>query len=180
MNSGYVGQSMSKRAENAYADGLLSKAKIKKDNLVQVGIDLPVGFIKWLMPSIITPTEWHHTGKHFNETDFYDLEDVKEQLEELDVPSLQENYNEERESIKQEKGYYALIEYGEWSGSRKHPKLTHYEDFAYVKGNWAYISDDKKKSIVGNHYEELKTYKIKHKRMDVETRNNIFKKLKIK
>lgn len=180
MNSGYVGQSMSRRARQAYDTGLLPKAKIRKDDLESAGIDVPVGFVKWLMPGVITPTEWHHTGKHFNETDFYDLEDVKEQLEELDIETLLHRYKEEKREKEQETGYYALIEYGEWSGSRNHPKLTMYEDYAYVKGNWAYISADKKKKITGNHYNEKKTFKIKPREMSTEVRNGIFKKLKIK
>lgn len=180
MNRGYVGYSMSVRAKNAYNDGLLSKTKITKKNLVEAEIFLPVGFIKWLMPNVIKPEEWHHTGKHFNETDFYDLSDVKNQLENLDVDNLRKQYEQEKEDKKKEKGYYALIEYGEWSGSRKHPTLQHYQDYAYVKGNWAYINDNRKKSINGNHYKEIKTYKIKPREMNAEVRNDIFIKLKIR
>lgn len=122
---GYIGQSMSVRAKSAYDDGLLSKAKIKKDDLEDAGIDLPVNFIKSLMPRIIKPTEWHHTGKHYNETDFYDLDDIKEQLENKDIDRLLEIYEEEKkekkleqEKLKKEKGHYAYVKYGEWEGSR--------------------------------------------------------------
>jgi len=180
MNSGYVGYSMSIRANHAYNKGLLPKAKIKKSDLTSAGIDFPVGFIKWLMQNTVKPTEWHHTGKHFNETGFYDLEDVKNQLDDLDIERLYQYYQAEKQDVQREKGYYALIQYGEWSGSRNHPKLTHYEDYAYIKGNWAYISADKKKKVTGKHYEEKKTFKIKPKEMTTKTRDKIFKKLKLK
>lgn len=181
-NSGYVGHSMSVRAKNAYNEGLLPKTKIKKSDLEDAGIHLPVSFVKWMMPSIIKPTEWHHTSKHFNKTDFYNLEDVKEQLEEIDIESRLAQYKEEKEQQRlekeknqQEKSYYALVEYGEWSGSRKHPKLTHYQAYAYIKGNWAYINEYTKKKIDGKYFKILKTFKRKPKEMDTKTRDKIFR-----
>lgn len=184
---GYVGQSMSVRAKNAYDNGLISKAKIKKSDLEDAGIDLPVNFIKFLMPGIIKPAEWHHTGKHYNETDFYDLEDIKEQLQKRDIESLLEAYKEEqaekkleREKESKQKGYYAYVKYGEWEGSRKHPKLVEYYDYVFIKGKWAYISGEQKKKIDGKNFKIIKTYKIKPRKMDTKIRNGIFKKLGIK
>lgn len=186
-NSGYVGHSMSVRAKHAYDGGLLSKGKIKKSDLKDAGINIPVNFIKWMMPNIITPSEWHHTSKHLNKTDFYDLEDIKEQLENINIESHLNQYNGEREKERlekdqkqQEKGYYAFVEYGEWGGSRKHSKLTHYKSYVFIKGNWAYICDIQKKKIDGNHFEIIKIYKRKPREMSTKTRDNIFTKLKLK
>ena len=180
--NGYVGQSMSIRAKDAYDNGLLSKAKIKKYDLEAVGIDLPIGFVKSLMPHIIKPAEWHHTGKYFNETDFYDLEEVKRRLEHINIEQLFKIYKEEQseqERLKAEKGYYAYIKYGEWEGTRKHPKLVEYEDYAFIKGKWAHISRSQKKKIDGKHFKVIKTYKIKPKGMSAAVRNAIFKKLNL-
>lgn len=182
---GYIGQSMSENAKFAYDSGLLSKAKISKYDLESADIDLPVGFIKSLMPTIITPTEWHHTGKFYNATDFYDMQDVKEQLADIDIDRHLEIYKKEQEEKRleqerkrNEKGYYAYLEYGEWGGTRKHPKLTHFKDYAFIKGKWAYINEFTKKKIDGKHFEILKTYKIKPKAMSTAARDKIFKKLK--
>lgn len=186
-NSGYVGYSMSVRAKQAYDGGLLSKAKIKKSDLEGAGVQLPVSFVKWMMPAIIKPTEWHHTSIHFNKTDFYDLNEVKEQLDEIDIElrltqykcEKQDNHLEKGESHR-EKGYYAYVEYGEWGGTRKHPKLITHTDYAFIKGNWAHISDRQKKSVDGNHFKIVKTFNRKPKEMNTFVRDAIFKKLKMK
>lgn len=47
-----------------------------------------------------------------------------------------------------------------------------------MKGDWAYISSDKKKKVTGNHYSELKNYKIKPVGIETKVRDDIFKKLK--
>lgn len=60
MNSGYVGWSMSRRAGEAYDNGLAPLSKIKG------------GAWKKIAAKIVGPAEWHHTSKFCNRTDFYD------------------------------------------------------------------------------------------------------------
>lgn len=83
---GYVGQSMSVRARDAYEDGERPKSKWTKAAMLDamedycelMGIAMPedakamkkgeifARYFKW--------TGWHHTGKFANETDFYGVD----------------------------------------------------------------------------------------------------------
>lgn len=144
-NSGYVGYSMSVRAEQAYNDGLLSFSKIKAKHLKENDIGISLKFFKWLVENNhITPTEWHHTGKLFNKTNFFDLDDVREQIQRLDLQNLESKFNNVVND--EENGYYAKVEYREWVGSRIYGNYVTETAFAYIYKGWAYINPEKKKT----------------------------------
>ena len=67
---GYVGYSMSVRANNAYAEGKLPASKGAKE----------IGISTELFRAIFQPSEWHHTSKHFNSTDFYAMPSIWERI----------------------------------------------------------------------------------------------------
>lgn len=89
---GYVGQSMSVRAEHAYADGLMPKSKWSKAAMLHTLRDALdrmdiTGTMKddalarahmmgktQLFQSLFDAKEWHHTGKYANATDFYGID----------------------------------------------------------------------------------------------------------
>ncbi len=82
--AGYFGYSMSNNAMDAYNRGLLPLSKIRFSDIKEAGLDISLKFFKWLCKeNYITATEWHHTSKHYNITYFYDLQDCKEQLDDL-------------------------------------------------------------------------------------------------
>ena len=60
-NSGYVGYSMSKRAESAYEDGKLPHSK------------LPIWAKRLVDAGLVESDEWHHTSSYGNETTFYNI-----------------------------------------------------------------------------------------------------------
>ena len=69
-NSGYVGYSMSKRAESAREEGRFPKTDFKKeygvsDKVLQALVDA----------RIVSDSEWHHTSKFGNKTVFYGWEE---------------------------------------------------------------------------------------------------------
>jgi len=71
--------SMSRRAALAYRDGLMPASKIDRARLDKHGIDLPVAAVKWaIRQGVIAASEWHHTSKKFNRTNFFDLEALAE------------------------------------------------------------------------------------------------------
>lgn len=65
-NSGYVGYSMSKRALNARNEGSYPKTEFKKEYSVTAS---HFDYLK--EARIIYVSEWHHTSKYGNRTDFY-------------------------------------------------------------------------------------------------------------
>ena len=83
--AGYQGWSKSNNAIAAEADGMVTKGKITKTWLTDNGISEKVGFIKWLISvNYIQPTEWHHTSKFFNQTDYFSGEGIRADLERID------------------------------------------------------------------------------------------------
>ena len=142
--AGYSGFSMSNNAVQAYESGLLPASKIKK---------VPTNLIELFC----SPSEWHHTSKEYNKTNFYDPEYVLSTFGILES----ENYEADPhavEALKRHKPSQARVEYGTityawWSGTRNHPK-RHTSTFTgeiTFKGDWA-IFDGKKIKISGNNY----------------------------
>lgn len=102
--SGYNRQKcMSNNAVAAYEDGLLPKSKLKawQKRAVETGA--------------VMKAEWHHTGKFYSETDFYDPADF-EGLNPKDFPVIKKEKSEENK-------WYVLVS-AEWGGTKSHPKIT--------------------------------------------------------
>lgn len=75
----------SNNAVAAEAEGLVVKSKLTAAWLQAHGIEETVGFVKFLIQAgKIYPTEWHHTSKFFNRTDYYSAEDIIDVLESME------------------------------------------------------------------------------------------------
>lgn len=82
--SGYVGYSMSVRAAEAYREGKLPISKIRKQHLSSAGIAISLkDFHRLVKSGDVRATEWHHTSKHYNRTDFFDLDSIAEDCGDL-------------------------------------------------------------------------------------------------
>lgn len=91
--SGYIGKKWSVRADQAYKKGLVNKSMMRRMVLKRNGIMIAPTFLKWLInEGYICHKEWHHTGRDYQVTYFYDLADVKKQLDELDLVQLKREY----------------------------------------------------------------------------------------
>ncbi len=131
---------MSNRAVAAYRAGLKPLSKIKASDLKAAGLDITLGFAKYLArEGEWARSEWHHSGLFEYEVNFYDTKDLAERIEELKAEDFEyEDEMERDQSIKLSR-FDVLIEYyqsdcnkkrfgksrnvegfmGEWSGSRK-------------------------------------------------------------
>ena len=77
--AGYAGYSMSNNAVDAYDRGLKPMSKITKDDLPA---DISVAFFRFLVrEGFVGGSEWHHTSKKFNRTDFFDVDDLAADFE---------------------------------------------------------------------------------------------------
>ena len=102
--SGYNRQKcMSNNAVAAYESGLLPKSKLKswQKRAVEAGA--------------VMKAEWHHTGKFYGDTDFYNPVDF-EALNPKDFPVIKKEKPEENK-------WYVLVS-AEWGGTKSHPKIT--------------------------------------------------------
>lgn len=99
---GYIGQSRSIRSQQAINDGLVTKTQLQawQKRAVESGA--------------VRPREWHHTGKYFNKTEYYDPIDFAE-LNPKDFPPNSKK-KEEKET------WYVLVS-AEWGGTKRYRKI---------------------------------------------------------
>ena len=119
--AGYCGYSKSNNAIEAEENGRFPASILAKK------IGVKSGAIK----EILSPSEWHHTSKMYNKTNYYDMEEALERIDEL---------KSWREPKKENIVYKnCSVEFLEWGGSRKHPRATvrKYDGLEVnVKGDW--------------------------------------------
>ena len=153
--AGYHNYSMSNNAVDAYSAGMKPISKFKKDDFKKHGLDYPLAFFRWLAKeNRWNPSEWHHTSKHYNETNFYCIEGLMNQLEDNyeNLNSLFSKYKESKSKKPEDKGVKVICEYVEFEGSRRHPKPIEYNDVPGVlKGNWIHLKCGKRKNANGRH-----------------------------
>lgn len=134
---GYIEFSMSERAMSAYMQGLTTLSQLTKEQL-------PAG---WTIAAAKRaaksgdwkPSEWHHTSKCFNKTDFYDPEDL--------ACLEPNNYKvQPKEEIIEE---LVTVSWKIWNmaSSRYHNMTAK----GIKKGNWIFLESGKKLSINKKH-----------------------------
>lgn len=147
---GYIGQSMSVNAHNAYLEGEKPISKWSKKEIIEtaeyeldddkfkeLGLDrLTKGELQDL---ILQKTGWHHTGAHYNKTDFYGLNiDKLKQITKGDIdriisnrkkPTLKSDEEKAKEKQKQDiraeaRGVARKLAYIYKSGALNLKKIT--------------------------------------------------------
>ena len=114
--SGYDGFSKSNNALDAENRGLSTAYAVAK----HIGHGATAAGVK----AVLKPSEWHHTSKMYNETDYFDFEvDVEEAAGEgRDLAAEIIEVSKIKPQI-----YRADVVYLEWTGSRKHPRSAKIE-----------------------------------------------------
>lgn len=98
----YIGQQRSVRSQEAIEKGLVTKSQLKawQKRAVDQGV--------------VQPCEWHHTGKYYNRTNYYDLDDF-ENLNPKDFPPVKDKPTSDK--------WYVLVS-AQWGGTKRHPKIV--------------------------------------------------------
>lgn len=164
--AGYYGYSMSNNAMDAYDAGLKPLSKWRKSDILKAVKEwadendynftlekLEKVKVSVLKDELLFSSEWHHTSSHFNQTDFYELNECK--LEELTDSVIDEwlAFKTEKKTVEEKR---ARCKYLVWSGSRNHPKATEYVDEGKIVGNWFFPDGESfKKNIFANGFEIL-------------------------
>ena len=174
--AGYCGYSMSNNAVAAYDEGKKPISKWKKEEILclieemieEDALELNCSFEKLrrlpapvLKDECLSCTEWHHTGKFYKETDFYELDEGKiEQLTDEQIDELAAQYKEQQEWIKKEKEEEKEEKWEciflEWYGTRKHPKAREIREIGRIKGDWFYRDNGSKKKISARGFTKLR------------------------
>ena len=150
------GAGMSNNAVDAYNKGRKPISKITKK---EIGID--TDFLKFLIEKdeILTGGEFHHTGgSWYNTTNFFDVEEIKEQVEQIKesgkLDQLFSEFQEIKEKKEEDNGKKVVGKYAEFGGSRKRPKFLGHVDFSGIlKNGWIFLDNGQKKKADGNHIE---------------------------
>ncbi|MDD3940826.1 MAG: hypothetical protein PHQ01_04625 [Candidatus Pacebacteria bacterium] len=141
-NSGYSGYSMSNRAVKAYESGEMPlsnwskedildnvESYIKQNNIQDIDLDkIKKMSLQDLKKLFLRKSSWHHTGKMYNQTDFYALDDdYLDELTNSKIDSFLERKQEERKEQAEilKKGperKYGKIYYSEWEGEGRNKK----------------------------------------------------------
>ncbi len=134
--NGYDGYSMSNNARAAYDNDEKPFSRWTKEDLLEQ-VDyvledttpqfdrkklekLPVAVLRDILLSM---SSWHHTGKYYNVTDFYEVSpSYVEELTDEKMDSALQYYREKKKEAAEIKSYRGSISYLVWSGTRAHPK----------------------------------------------------------
>ena len=150
--AGYANYSMSNNAVAAYAVGCKPLSKIKAADLD--GCLHSLAFAKWLAKeNHWQPSEWHHTSKEYNQTDFYDPADLLEWWNDLTADEqrgLLDEHAATRTNTPDGETRVAGT-YIEWHGTRRNPKAVERKFTGVLRGNWIHLDDGGKKKADGNH-----------------------------
>lgn len=151
--AGYDGFSMSNNARAAYDSGKRPLSQIKAGDLATAGWHSTLTFAKWLARNgKWQPSEWHHTSKKFNTTDFYDPAELVEWWSELTAAEQEGLMQQFRKPAPQQESTHRVAgTYIEWSGSRRHPKPIKREFTGTLCGDWIQIDGGGRKKATGNH-----------------------------
>jgi len=180
---GYIGNSMSENAANAYDQGKKPFSRITKDDIQNFGINESITFFRWYTKKYCIPCEWHHSSPKFNETDFFDIKNCCKDFRKSDIEKLKAEYKEQNKSKPDKnidsKPYYAKVNFSisTYTGKRKY-----FEVYAIIYKNWAYYYDDyykniSKKNIKGKHFCITKKYQARPKKMSKNIANDIIDKM---
>lgn len=158
--SGYCENRMSINAIHAYETGEKPKSKWTKADIIEyLPDDLQVAaerltakeakglFLYW--------SSWHHTSATYNRTDFYEVRCDHVTVEMIDEIIANRTPAQPKQPEPITKAY---VRFGEWVGSFKHPKLIYHEDYAIIRGSWAYFKNGSKKRTDGKHFKILETF----------------------
>lgn len=121
---GYVDYSMSENAWNAHQSGEKTWSEWRKDDFIErFSLDLqPLArtlTLKELKGALLFKTGWHHTGKYFNRTDFFEIADnyVQELTAEKIAEIIAKRPKREKKEPKANPTFItAKIRYTEWEG----------------------------------------------------------------
>lgn len=170
--AGYNGWSMSNNAVAAYENGEKPLSKWTKTDILETVENQEVKLkcsmeklrklpAKVLKEVCLTYSSWHHTSNHYNETDFYSLDE--ERIENLTDAKIDELLNEYKTNKKEEsepteeKWKCAFLE---WGGTRKHPTATEIVEEGTVKGDWFYRKDGSKKKTTANGFRFIEKLEV--------------------
>lgn len=164
--AGYFGHSMSNNAVAAYREDLRPISKWNKTDLTDTALDtdgcvfsreeLQSCTLTALKRYLLECKEWHHTSKHFNQTDFYGIEE--ENVTDHEPLAKMQSFKPAKKQAPT-KTRLAKIYFEEWVGTRNNGEYMTKQALAIIKGEWAYTLSGKKHTT-DKHFHRAYKYKV--------------------
>lgn len=160
---GYINYSMSERAAQAYESGLKPLSKWTKSEIIENVVEFGAwseGELKKYPKAILVEcflvyAEWHHTGKLYNETMFWGINEDTASVHATEM--IEGRFRLYKESLVARKRITpketvtkAYIEFEQWEGSRKYGSFVKHAEYALLAGGNAYLLHGFKK-MTGSH-----------------------------
>lgn len=157
--------SMSNNAYAAYQDNIRPYSRWGKRDILDA---LPAGVVEeyglqkyplwFLKEALLQQESWHHTGKMYNRTNFWEA--VAPECSVGEFKRLYENAAVAHEKRLQEKNESSSrkvkVTYLEWVSRNSRP--TEITEYGVVKGNFVYLQSGGRKRIDGNYIEITQEY----------------------
>lgn len=141
---GYIDHSMSVNAQIAYDQGEKPLSKWNKRDIIKAILEEPGNIhtkesleklnLGTLKNNFLEWSAWHHTSKHYNQTDFYKIN--AEQVKNPQITISKKSSGNSEQVVEK-----ATITYKEWRGTRRNGIFVAVTTQALIKGNWAYSSN---------------------------------------
>lgn len=147
--SGYIDYSISLRAAEAYQDGAFTLSGVRAADLAGTGLTVEA-FRAGVRAGIIASTEWHHTSKMYNRTDFFRPDDVREQIA-IDPTIVERSRSAAGDGRADDAPVQGTLRYRAFSGSRRYRKVTEVTAAATLVGGWYHLRSGGRKKADGNH-----------------------------
>jgi len=129
--AGYQDFSKSNNAVEAEAQGLKPLSLMTLDDLRQAGWAESKAFAIWLAKEDFwAASEWHHTSKMYNRTDYYDPTHLVESWEEAEEHERKQwiaSFAKAKKPLTAKVYENCNVQWLEWSGSRNHPQCEECE-----------------------------------------------------
>ncbi len=167
--AGYIGQSMSVRAREAYDAGEQPKSYWTKEAIIDEITSISNKFTEEQLNKYSRQTlkelflqfaGWHHTGKYAKDTDFYKVSSSSVESMTIEQLNQREETNKaerkEKKNIKPQKGY---IYWEEWEGKYSHyGRFVEHSDYCLIVNNQAYCWSGQRKNLNGCHILKVEKY----------------------
>lgn len=166
-NNGYIGYSMSNRAQTAYNSGEKPISKWTKTDIIsEINSEYPEKAAmlknvpaKVLKERLLVKSSWHHTSEYFNRTDFYSID--FDLVKKLNLDLINEFNRPVISEEKKDNRFNGCIEYIEWTGTRKHPVCNRKKlDNVLIeeRGCFYYVYNENGKEILKKKIDSNGTY----------------------
>lgn len=157
--------SMSNNAYNAYENNIRPYSKWTKRDICDA---LPAEVVKeynlqgyplWFLQKTLLQLEsWHHTGKMYNRTDFWEV--TSPDCSVVEFKRLYEDASVARNEQLREKNKSPMrkvkVKYLYWASKNSSP--TEITEYGVVKGSFVYTQSGRRKRTDGNHIEIAEEY----------------------